>query len=508
MALHHRGKVRFTLHAQPSGGAWVSGGNSDFLDAVAGLFGPAMREELAEFGGEAPGGISYTGHITKPGSRLTLRSSTDRQWVFVNDRLVDPSSLGSLAGIVSKTIRGQVGFDKRGRHPFLFLRLNTPNVDVNVVPNKREVLIAGVEREAFEASVAEVLAELFRPTTPPDVVQATVPASIDDEVFRTVTPAVRPAAPKPVKRPASTPKQKPLLARNGAASKETVKHVGIPQRLVSTKLERQRASTRFMHRNLPMSVDVGGPPLRGLIRPTTVLPPSLTTQLLSPPGSSSSSEVSSSPGIPSGEMAVSSQQVRPLKGNSLPDLSIIGLVKQGDNDVYLCYSEATTSFYMVSSTRASTAVHLARLMRERSLDATPLDAPIVIRRTESGKEPIPAKTWLALRDPKWWPVFQRSGIGLRIGVADDSTVELHALATSLLTLADVLSFAKEAVSHSGSSDDFFVRPPSVRDFLARAAKEAPPLPLSDAIVLLLDSDLRGSDAIGLLCCRLRDKLPL
>ncbi len=130
-------------------------GHADPGDAIVDLFGPKSfsslkrlelgpptPEEVEEYSLKTSGeweesGISGRGFISTC-SHGQGRSSADRQFVFVNSR---PCDLPRVNKVINETFHQF----NRAQFPFVFLHLRLPSasVDVNVTPDKRQLLLHG-----------------------------------------------------------------------------------------------------------------------------------------------------------------------------------------------------------------------------------------------------------------------------------------------------------------------------------------------------------------------------
>eukprot|EP01132_Coremiostelium_polycephalum_P005974 gene5974-7442_t len=137
----------------------TTGNSSTLRDNVISVFGVKINQSLDEFS-TSDDLFKVTGLVSKVGSGLGVgstisgttssqsnsnvnnalamaRSCTDRQFLFVNHRPVELSSL-------TKAINGLYqSFYKKGSYPIIIINIETPtdNYDVNVTPDKRTVFI-------------------------------------------------------------------------------------------------------------------------------------------------------------------------------------------------------------------------------------------------------------------------------------------------------------------------------------------------------------------------------
>ncbi len=120
-------------------------------DRIRDLFSPELIENLAVVD-HTHGGVSITGFVSLP---VMHRSDRNEQYLFVNDRPVNPQLLRYAIGEGYR-----VGLPK-GRHPsaFLFLTLDPSQVDVNVHPTKREIRFRrpGIVRDCVVQAIEEAL---------------------------------------------------------------------------------------------------------------------------------------------------------------------------------------------------------------------------------------------------------------------------------------------------------------------------------------------------------------
>ncbi len=130
-----------------------SRGSSERLDAIAAIYGPGIKSELAEVSGTF-GTISLQGYVTTPAyARLNRRAQT----FFVNGRFIKNNIISGALDDAFKPYLMQ------NKYPLavLFLDLPAEEVDVNVHPQKTEVRF-GNTRAVFDA-VSSIVSQAIRP---------------------------------------------------------------------------------------------------------------------------------------------------------------------------------------------------------------------------------------------------------------------------------------------------------------------------------------------------------
>ncbi|KAJ2493705.1 ATP-binding mismatch repair protein [Coemansia sp. RSA 2050] len=132
--------VRITLSNQTARGTPVvsvrTPPQSDRLMRLLGVFGAQLRPHLARFEFTAEN-VSIEGHVSRPEGG---RNGSDKQYFFVNGR---PCDLPKAKRLVNELFRGYCPH----RYPvFAIAVVVKGSVDVNLTPDKREVLIRCEER--------------------------------------------------------------------------------------------------------------------------------------------------------------------------------------------------------------------------------------------------------------------------------------------------------------------------------------------------------------------------
>jgi len=107
-------------------------GRGDALRAVSVVYGPNISKDLREINFKSDEGLSVKAYISGIGSGSANRKT---QVFYVNGRYVKDSTISTAIS------DGYKGYVQEGRHPVVFLFLNTPldQVDVNVHPAKSEL---------------------------------------------------------------------------------------------------------------------------------------------------------------------------------------------------------------------------------------------------------------------------------------------------------------------------------------------------------------------------------
>lgn len=149
-----------------------SQGSSSMLENIASVFGPKQTQSLLEFKhkepsedqcgefgikGNNPSLFRIEGYVSKCEHSLG-RSSTDRQFFFINGRPFDSSKL-------SKVVNEVYHQYNRHQYPFVVFKISAQkdNVDVNVTPDKRQVFMEG--EKLIMATVKASLVAMYEPTT-------------------------------------------------------------------------------------------------------------------------------------------------------------------------------------------------------------------------------------------------------------------------------------------------------------------------------------------------------
>ncbi|KAL4239948.1 hypothetical protein ACF0H5_000744 [Mactra antiquata] len=149
-----------------------SKGNPSMLDNISNVFGPKQSQNLLEFKKIDPNedhctefGIknsnssifSIEGYISKC-DHGQGRSSTDRQFFFINGRPFDSNKLNKVVNEVYHQYN-------RHQYPFVALKIDVQrdNVDVNVTPDKRQVFLE--DEKLIMATVKASLIRMYEPTT-------------------------------------------------------------------------------------------------------------------------------------------------------------------------------------------------------------------------------------------------------------------------------------------------------------------------------------------------------
>ncbi|KAJ8363841.1 hypothetical protein SKAU_G00126720 [Synaphobranchus kaupii] len=127
-------------------------GSHSMKDNIGAVFGPkqlqslvpfqqlppseAVREDYGLGGEEVPENIFTIAGFVSQGDHGVGRSSTDRQFFFINNRPCDPSK-------VSKLVNEVYHMFNRHQYPFVALNITVASgcVDVNVTPDKRQVFL-------------------------------------------------------------------------------------------------------------------------------------------------------------------------------------------------------------------------------------------------------------------------------------------------------------------------------------------------------------------------------
>ncbi|XP_060559608.1 mismatch repair endonuclease PMS2-like [Ruditapes philippinarum] len=160
-----------------------SKGNANMLENISNVFGPKQPQSLLEFKKYDPNedqcsefGIkkdntslfSIEGYVSKC-DHGQGRSSTDRQFFFINGRPFDSAKL-------SKVINEVYHQYNRHQYPFVVFKISVQkdNVDVNVTPDKRQVFLEG--EKVIMATVKTSLITMYEPTT--SILQYQMPAKL------------------------------------------------------------------------------------------------------------------------------------------------------------------------------------------------------------------------------------------------------------------------------------------------------------------------------------------
>ncbi|XP_045212126.2 mismatch repair endonuclease PMS2-like [Mercenaria mercenaria] len=160
-----------------------SKGNANMLENISNIFGPKQPQSLLEFKKIDPNddqcsefGIkkdstslfSIEGYVSKC-EHGQGRSSTDRQFFFINGRPFDSNKL-------SKVINEVYHQYNRHQYPFVAFKITVQkdNVDVNVTPDKRQVFLEG--EKVIMATVKASLITMYEPTT--SILQYQMPAKL------------------------------------------------------------------------------------------------------------------------------------------------------------------------------------------------------------------------------------------------------------------------------------------------------------------------------------------
>ncbi|EKX51491.1 Pms1 mismatch repair mutL [Guillardia theta CCMP2712] len=150
--------VRITcVNQTPKGKASVfsTPGNNSMLDCVTSIYGAKQKDSLTaiELRGEH---VTCSGYISKASSGCGL-SSGDRQFLYLNKRPVDIPKL-------SKAINEVYKMYNMHQYPIYFLniQLSTDTYDVNVTPDKRQIMFHDESR--LIEFVKENLRNLFEPS--------------------------------------------------------------------------------------------------------------------------------------------------------------------------------------------------------------------------------------------------------------------------------------------------------------------------------------------------------
>jgi DNA mismatch repair protein MutL len=130
-------------------------------DRIAALFGAELAKDLIPLAGAA-GGARVEGFVSSPG---VTRGNRAAQYFFVNGRPVQDRILSfALADACGGVLPA-----RRHAVAFVFLEIETHEVDVNVHPAKREVRFrsGGLVRDLVRNAVSEALRGTARPAPPP-----------------------------------------------------------------------------------------------------------------------------------------------------------------------------------------------------------------------------------------------------------------------------------------------------------------------------------------------------
>ncbi|XP_052266480.1 mismatch repair endonuclease PMS2-like [Dreissena polymorpha] len=150
----------------------ASKGNVEMQDNISNIFGPKQMQSLLGFQQKEPGEDTCQEFGLKQNLLNTFRiagfvskcehgqgrSSTDRQFFFINGRPFDSAKL-------SKVVNEVYHQYNRHQYPFVVFKITVQkdNVDVNVTPDKRQVFMEG-EKQIL-ATVKASLVALYEPTT-------------------------------------------------------------------------------------------------------------------------------------------------------------------------------------------------------------------------------------------------------------------------------------------------------------------------------------------------------
>lgn len=157
-----------------------SRGSGERLDAIAAIYGPGIKSELAEVSGTF-GTISLHGYVTTPAyARLNRRAQT----FFVNGRYIKNNIISGALDDAFKPYLMQ------NKYPLavLFLELPAEEVDVNVHPQKTEVRF-GNTRAVFDA-VSNIVSQAIRPESVfPELELEKEEIAVPSEHFASAPPA-------------------------------------------------------------------------------------------------------------------------------------------------------------------------------------------------------------------------------------------------------------------------------------------------------------------------------
>ncbi|KAJ2065217.1 ATP-binding mismatch repair protein [Coemansia sp. S146] len=221
--------VRLSLSNQARGQPVVSvrtPPQSDRLTRLLGVFGAQMRPHLVRFEYQAED-FSLEGHVSRPEGG---RGGSDKQYFFVNGR---PCDLPKAKKLVNEVFRGYCP----NRYPvFAIAVVVKGSVDVNLTPDKREVLIRCEERVLL--GLKEALVSVLEPDenafsitgagstgakrqssqmceelVPPP------PAAMRPRLSEPASDVVPPPQVPPKKRPAETISKPPVSKPSAAVSK-------------------------------------------------------------------------------------------------------------------------------------------------------------------------------------------------------------------------------------------------------------------------------------------------
>ncbi|KAK6169451.1 hypothetical protein SNE40_020506 [Patella caerulea] len=152
----------------------ATSGNTTLRENIINIFGAKQMQQVLEFKQYQPSEDACTEFGIKPTISTTQlfalsgfiskcehgqgRSSTDRQFVFINKRPCDSSKIIKVINEVYHTYN-------RHQYPFLVLNINMDKtaVDVNVTPDKRQIFLQG--EKILLAVIKTSLIKLFEPTT-------------------------------------------------------------------------------------------------------------------------------------------------------------------------------------------------------------------------------------------------------------------------------------------------------------------------------------------------------
>lgn len=171
--------VRFSCHTQSEKGkknlVLSTNGNAEMRENISNVFGPKQLQTVVEFKQVSPkqedceeqgldiAGIDedpifcLTGYVSR-GDHGAGRSTTDRQFIFINKR---PCDLPKVIRLVNEVYHGF----NRNQYPFVALNisLNKELVDVNVTPDKRQVFLQ--QEKVLLATIKSSLKSMFDPGT-------------------------------------------------------------------------------------------------------------------------------------------------------------------------------------------------------------------------------------------------------------------------------------------------------------------------------------------------------